>query len=112
MFGMSVKLNGSVIHYLKYRKVSIISPGLIFVQKAVLLAYFRGSLFSEGLIIGRTFAFQNGFGLTIKTASVKHYENNLKQLKTASNNKLITVRGLLFGRAYCRDPQPRSMRAE
>ena len=81
MFGMSVKLNGSVIHYLKYRKVPIISPGLIFVQKAVLLAYFRGSLFSEGLIIGRTFAFQNGFGLTIKTASVKHYE--LKQPKTA-----------------------------
>ena len=31
-------------------------------------AYFLGSLFSEGLIIGTNFAFQNGLGLTIKTA--------------------------------------------
>ena len=32
-------------------------------------AYFRGSLFSEGLIIEGNFAFQNGLDLTIKTAS-------------------------------------------
>ena len=32
-------------------------------------ACFRRSLFSEGLIIGRNFAFQNGLDLTIKTAS-------------------------------------------
>ena len=32
-------------------------------------AYFRGSLFSEGLIIGGNFAFQNGLDVTIKTAS-------------------------------------------
>ena len=32
-------------------------------------AYFRGSLFSEGLIIGGHFAFQNGLDLTMKTAS-------------------------------------------
>ena len=31
-------------------------------------AYFRGSLFSEGLIIGRNFKFQNGLDLTVKTA--------------------------------------------
>ena len=48
---------------LKYRKIPIISPGPIIVQKAVLLG-----LFSEGFIIGRNFAFQNGFGLTVKTA--------------------------------------------
>ena len=47
----------------KYRKIPIISPGLIFVQKTDLLG-----LSSEGLIIGRNFAFQNGLGLTIKTA--------------------------------------------
>ena len=54
----------------RYRKIPIISHGLIklFVQKAFLLAYFWGSLFSEGFIIGRTFAFQNGLDLTIKTA--------------------------------------------
>ena len=49
-----------------YRKIPIISPGLIFVQKAFCWAYFRGSLFSEGLVIGRNFAFQNGFGLSLK----------------------------------------------
>ena len=48
----------------KYRKIPMISPGLIFVQKAFLLG-----LFSEGLVIGRNFAFQNGFGLSIKTSS-------------------------------------------
>ena len=48
-----------------YRKIPIISPGLIFVQKALLLG-----LFSEGLVIGRNFAFQNGsIGLSIKTSS-------------------------------------------
>ena len=43
---------------LKYRKISIINPGLIFVQKV-----FSLGLFSEGLVIGRNFSFQNGFGL-------------------------------------------------
>ena len=37
-----------------------------------MLGYFRGSLFSEGLIIKRNFAFQNGLGLTIKTASTNN----------------------------------------
>ena len=45
----------------------IISPRLIFVQKAFLLGLL-GCLFSEGLVIGRNFASQNGFGLPIKTA--------------------------------------------
>ena len=30
--------------------------------------YFRGSVFSDGLVIGRNFSFQNGFGLSTKTA--------------------------------------------
>ena len=38
-----------------YHEIPIICPGL-------------GSLFSKGLIIGGNFAFQNGLGLTIKTA--------------------------------------------
>ena len=58
-----------------YRKMPIISPGLIFVQNAFLLG-----LFSEGPVIGRNFAFENGFCLVIKTA----------------------VHGLIFGRAYYR----------
>ena len=55
---------------IEYRKIQIVSPGLIFVQKAFLLGLFSGELiFSERLIIGRNFVFQNGLGLTIKTAS-------------------------------------------
>ena len=52
-----------------YRKIPIISPGLIFVQKAFLVGLFWGSLFSEELVIGRNFSFQNGrgFDLSIKT---------------------------------------------
>ena len=66
-----------------YRKIPAISPGLIFVQKAVLLGLFSGELISEGPIIGRNFAFQNGLGLTTKQLAV-------------------TVHGLIFGRAYYR----------
>ena len=47
---------------MSYRKIPMISHGVIFVQKAFLLG-----LFSE-LIIGRNFAFKNGLGLIIKTA--------------------------------------------
>ena len=70
------------------------------------------ALFSEGLIIGGNFAFQNGLGLTIKTA---HKDNSLKQLKTGNPNRpwAYNREGLLsegylrlrfgrhiFGRAY------------
>ena len=55
----------------RYRKIPIISPGLIFVQKAVLLGLFSGELIFGGLVIGRDFAFKNGLGL-------KNYENSLK----------------------------------
>ena len=48
---------------LLYRKIPIVSPGLIFVQKAFLLG-----LFSEGFIVGTNFAFQNRLTSTIKTA--------------------------------------------
>ena len=76
-----------------YLKIPIISPGLTFVQTA----YFRGSLFSERLVIGRNFAFQNCLGLTIKTAFfIKDYEKSPKQCVT------LTVRWLIFGRAYNR----------
>ena len=54
-------LSAVFLFVLIYHKVLIISPGLIFVQKAFLLGLFSGELFSEGL------AFQNGLGLTIKT---------------------------------------------
>ena len=62
----------------EYRKIPIKSPGLIFVQKAVLLG-----LFSEELIFGGSYYWKEScvsewVGLDNK--------NSLKQLKTASTN--------------------------
>ena len=54
------------------RKIPIISHAFLFVQKAESWAHFRGSLYSEGLIIGGSFVFHNGFGLDNK--------NSFKQL--------------------------------
>ena len=62
-----------------YRKIPIISPGLIFVQKAFLV-----SLFSEGLITGWNFAFQNGLGLTIKQLALTGHERAYYQKDFAS----------------------------
>ena len=50
-------INWNQTRWTIYCKIPIISPGLIFVQKAFLLGLFSGSLFSEGLIIGGNFAF-------------------------------------------------------
>ena len=76
-------------------------------------AYFRGSLFSEGLIIGRNFESQNGLGLTIK--QLNRLRNSLNQLKTANPNSpwayiregllwdgylRLRFGALIFGRAY------------
>ena len=54
---------------LGYRKIPIISPGLIFVQKAFLLGLFSGELIFGGAYYWREVAFRNGLGLTIKTAN-------------------------------------------
>ena len=51
--------------------------------------YFRGKLSSEGLIIGRNFAFQNGLSLTLKTPR--------KQRKTANSRWACIREGLLEG---------------
>ena len=69
-----------------YRKIPIISPGLIFVQKSFLLGFFSGEL-----ILGGGYYW---VGLDNKH-SLKHYENSLKQLG-------LKFYGLIFGRAYYR----------
>ena len=63
---------------MKYRKILIKSPGLLFVQKAVLVASFSGKLTFVGAYmyyIGENFAFQNGLGLHGYKTSLKglHY---------------------------------------
>ena len=79
-------------------------------KKLFYWAYFRGNLFSEGIIIGRNFASQNGLGLTIKLPKTLR-----KQPKTATTNRVwayirkgllsegflrLRFGGLIFGRAY------------
>ena len=55
--GVILQMHKSSNEKIAYRKIPIRSPGLIFVKSLFCWAYFRGSLFSEGLIIGRKFAF-------------------------------------------------------
>ena len=78
-----------------YRKILKISPGLIFVQKAVLLGLFLGELIFRGACHWKEFCVSKWVGFGNKN-SLKHYENSLKQLA-------LTVHGLIqciFGRAY------------
>ena len=77
---LQVGLNTRKIHDEKNCKCIFfieLTPGLIFVQNGFLLNLFSGELiFGGGLVIGGSFAFQNGFGLTIKTLSLKHKDNS------------------------------------
>ena len=48
------------LHFQTYREIPIISPGFsLFKGFFTGLSYFRGSLFSEGLVLGGNFAFHN-----------------------------------------------------
>ena len=69
----------------EYRKIPIISPGLIFVQKAFLLGLFLGELIFGGAYYWREFCVSNGLDLTINTAS--------------TNSPWAYS---IYGRAYCR----------
>ena len=61
----------------EYRKIPIISPGLIFVPKAVLLGLFSGQLIFGGACYWREFCASKWFGPESKK-SLKHLENSLK----------------------------------
>ena len=80
--------HGAQVHYCmmkKYHKILIISPGLIFVQKAFLTGLFLGELIFGGAYYWKEFCISNWVGLDNKN-SLKYYRNSLKQLKTASTN--------------------------
>ena len=75
-------------HYnanVKYCKIPIISPGLIFVQKALLLGLFSGELIFRGAYYWKEFCVWKWVGLDNKN-SLKHYENSLRQRETATTN--------------------------
>ena len=59
-------------------------------------AYFRGSLFSEGLIIGGNFAFQNGLNLAMKTASINCLWAYLRQGLLSKGYLRLRCGGLIF----------------
>ena len=67
-----------------YRKIPI-SPGLIFVQNAVLLGLFLGELIFGGACYWKEFCISKWVRLANKNF-LKNYENSLKQLKTARTN--------------------------
>ena len=77
-----------------YRNILIISPGLIFVQKAVLLGLFSGELIFGGAYNWKEFCVSKWVGIDNKNC-LKHYENSFKQLA-------LTGYGLIFGSAYNR----------
>ena len=68
-----------------YRKIPIISPGLIFVQKAFLLGLYSGELIFGGAYYCREFCVSKWVKLDKKNG-LKHEDNSLTQLKTANPN--------------------------
>ena len=60
---------GSILYFCKYLKIPIISPGLIFVQKAVLLGLFLGELIFGGAYYWKEFCVSKWVGLDNKTAT-------------------------------------------
>ena len=57
----------------------------------------------EGLIIGRNFAFQNGLGLTIKTANSNRPWTYIQEGLLLEGYLCLRFGGLIFGRAYYRN---------
>ena len=106
----------AIEHLILYRKIPIISPGLIFVQKA----FFDGLIFDYfrpgELTFGGAYCASKWFGVTNNKNSLKHKDNSLKQLQIANPKSpwayiwegLLSeeifatepVGGLVFGRAY------------
>ena len=84
-----------------YRKIPIVSPGLLFVQKAVLLGLFSDEPIFGGAYYWKKFCVSKCLGLTIKN-SLKHYENSLKQL-TLTDHMGLYSGGLLIGKIFASD---------
>ena len=98
----------------KYHKIPMISPGLIFLQKAFLLGLFLGELICGLAYYWKEFCISKLVGSDNKN-SIKHYENSLKTLKTSNpnspwayiqegllSNGFLHLRfwGLIFGTTY------------
>ena len=85
---------------MRYRKIPIISPGLIFVKKAFLLGLFSGELIFGGAYYWRKFCIQNELDLTIKTASTNSPWDYIWEGLLLEGYLHLRFGGLTFGRAY------------
>ena len=71
--------------------------GLYLFKRLFCWAYFRGSLFSEGLIIEGNFVFQNGLDLTMKTASTNSPWAYVLEGLLLEGYLRLRLEGLIFG---------------
>ena len=85
---------------MKYRKIPIISPGLIFAQNAVLLGLFAGELIFGGASYWKEFCLSKWVRLDNKNTT----KNSLNQLKTASINRhgfILGGGGAYYRKDFC-----------
>ena len=93
---------------LEYRKISIISPELIFVQKALLLGLFSGELIFGGAYYWKEFCVSKWVELDNKTASFNSpwayiWEGLLSEGFLRLRFGGLFSGGLIFGGAYYRN---------
>ena len=67
------------------------------------MGLFSGKLIFGGAIIGGNFAFQNGLGLTIKTANSNSPWAYIREGLLSKGYLRLRFGGLIFGRAYYRN---------
>ena len=83
-----------------YRKIPIISPGLIFVQKAVLLSLSSGELIFGGAYYGKEFCVSKWVELDNKTASNNSPWAYIWEGLLSEGFLRLSFGGLIFGRTY------------
>ena len=88
--------------FFQYCEILIISSGLTLYlfKRPFCWAYFRGSLFSEGLIIGRNFALQKTLHKQPKTGSANSPWAHIQKSLLSEGNVRLNFKGLISGRAY------------
>ena len=83
-----------------YCKIPIISPGLIFFQKAVLLGLFSGKLIFGVAYYFKKFCVSKWVGLDNKTASTNSPWAYIREGLLSEGFLRLRFGGFIFGRAY------------
>ena len=82
-----------------YRKIPIINPGLIFVQKAFLLGLFSGELIFGVACYRKEFCISKWCGLSLKRASSNSPWPYIREGLLSEGYFCLRFGGLIFGRA-------------